>query len=201
MPVAVLLVIVAAPPTCSCTTNVPVFWIVALLILTLLMFEPETNWIASYGLCWIRMLSTLVRPVIAPSRASNQSAPTPNCQFGSRLPDRMIVLRSTSVRPERGRGEPLRDVDAAALGQAGVDDPVVGDEVVVAAVDRDAVGQDRVLHRVVVERVVRVGVLLGPGGQAVVAEVAEVAVGDLGVGDAVVEVDAVGGEVADAACR
>ncbi len=99
MPVAVLLVIVAAPATCSCATNVPVFWIVALLIFTLLIWEPETNWIASYGLCWIRMLSTFVRPFMTPSRASNHSAPTPNCQFGSRLPDRMIVLRSTSVRP------------------------------------------------------------------------------------------------------
>ncbi len=99
VPVAVLLVIVAAPPTCSCTTKVPVFWIVALLIATLLMFDPETNWIASYGLCWIRMLSTFVRPVIVPSRASNHSAPTPNCQFGSRFPSRIRVLRSTSVRP------------------------------------------------------------------------------------------------------
>ncbi len=45
------------------------------------------------------MLSTLVSPDMAASRASNHSAPTPNCQFGSRLPDRMIVLRSTSVRP------------------------------------------------------------------------------------------------------
>ena len=67
------------------------------------------------------------------------------------------MLRSTSVRPERGGGEPLRDVDATALGEAGVDDPVVGHEVVVAAVDGDAVGQDRVLHGVVVERVVGVG--------------------------------------------
>ena len=33
VPVAVLLVMVAEPPTCSCTTQVPVFWIVALLIL------------------------------------------------------------------------------------------------------------------------------------------------------------------------
>ena len=118
MPVAVLLVIVAAPPTCSCTTKVPVFWIVALLIFTLVMLEPETNWIASYGLCWIRMLSTLVSPVIAPSRASNHSAPTPNCQFGSRLPDRMMRVAQHVGAAERGRGEPLRDVDAAALGQA-----------------------------------------------------------------------------------
>jgi hypothetical protein len=30
--VAVLLVMRADPPTCSCTTHVPVFWMVALLI-------------------------------------------------------------------------------------------------------------------------------------------------------------------------
>src|SRR3954469_13554930 len=93
VPVAVLLVIVAEPPTCSWTTQVPVFWIVALLIFTLVMLEPDTNWTASYGLCWMRMLSTFVRPFMAASRASNHSAPTPNCQLGSRLPDRMIVLR------------------------------------------------------------------------------------------------------------
>src|SRR5439155_8917176 len=59
--------------------------------------------------------------------------------------------------PQSRRVEALRDVDAAALHQAGIDHPVVGDEVVVAAVDGDAVGKDRVLHGVVVERVVNVG--------------------------------------------
>ena len=47
-----LLEIVAEPPTCSCTTNVPVFWIVALLIRTLEMFEPETEKIIE----WIKPL-------------------------------------------------------------------------------------------------------------------------------------------------
>ena len=131
-----------------------------------------------------------------PSRASNHRAPTPNCQFGSRLPDRMIVLRSTSVRPSVVEANRCATWMPPPWVRPGVDHAVVGDDVVVAAVDRDAVGQDRVLHRVVVERVVDVGVLLGPGGQAVVARVADVAVGDAAVGHAVVEVDAVRGEVA-----
>ena len=64
---------------------------VTLLRLTPLIV-PSTHWIASYGLCSISALDTLIGPVIAPWLPSNHSAPTPNCQFGSRLPSRIMVL-------------------------------------------------------------------------------------------------------------
>ena len=44
---AVTFVNVAEPPTCSCTTNVPMLVIVAFEMATPEIFEPETNWIAS----------------------------------------------------------------------------------------------------------------------------------------------------------
>src|SRR6202035_5808451 len=96
--------------------------------------------------------------------------------------------------------EALPDLDAAALGDPGVLDQVAGDVVVVAAVDRDAVGQHLQLHGVVRDRVVGIGpdAGVGPGRDAVVAGVADVAVGHGGVGHAAVEVDAVRGGVADA---
>ena len=59
-------------------------------------------------------------------------------------------------------------MDAAALG-LGVGDDVVGDAVVVAAVDGDVVGQHRQFDGVEGEGVVVVGVDLRPHGQAVVA--------------------------------
>ena len=43
----------------------PVPVIVAFEIETFVMLEPETNWIASYGLCWMRMSSTTIWPVMA----------------------------------------------------------------------------------------------------------------------------------------
>lgn len=60
---------------------------------------PSTHWTASYGLCSISALLTLIGPVIAPWLPSNHSAPTPNCQFGSRLPSRIRVLFDTVVVP------------------------------------------------------------------------------------------------------
>ena len=48
-------------------------------------------------------LLTLIGPVIAPWLPSNHSAPTPNCQFGSRLPSRIRVLLEMVV----ARDDPL----------------------------------------------------------------------------------------------
>src|ERR1700756_569206 len=60
---------------------------------------PSTHWIASNGLCSISAFDTLIGPVTAPWLPSNHSAPTPNCQFGSRLPSRIMVLLEIVVRP------------------------------------------------------------------------------------------------------
>ena len=97
-PVAVTLVNEAAPPVCSCSANVPVPAIVTLFRLTPLIV-PSTHWTASNGLCSIRSLVTLIGPVTAPWLPSNHSAPTPNCQFGSRSPSRIMVLFEMVVVP------------------------------------------------------------------------------------------------------
>ena len=97
-PVAVTLVIVAVPPVCSCRAKVPVPTMDTLLRLTPLTV-PSTHWMASNGLCSISALVTLIGPVTAPWLPSNHSAPTPNCQFGSRLPSLIIVLLEMVVRP------------------------------------------------------------------------------------------------------
>src|SRR5262249_29884703 len=75
---------------------------------------------------------------------------------------------------------------------------VVGDGVVVAAVDGEVVGEDRQHDGVAGEGVAGVRCSVGPQRQAVVAGVADVAIGNRGVGDAAVEVDAVGCGVLDA---
>src|SRR6202042_1808759 len=113
------------------------------------------------------------------------------------VPDHGVVR--DGGRADRGGREALPDLDAAALGDPGVLDQVAGHGVVVAAVDRDAVGQHLQLHGVVGDRVVGVGpdAGVGPGRDAVVTGVADVAVGHGGVGDPAVEVDAVRGGVAD----
>ena len=92
------LVSVAVPPVCSCRAKVPVPAMVTLLRLTLLIV-PSTHWTASYGLCSISALLTLIGPGPQPWLPSNHSAPTPNCQFGSRSPSRIIVLLEIVVRP------------------------------------------------------------------------------------------------------
>src|SRR3984957_12561143 len=114
------------------------------------------------------------------------------------VPDHGVV--GDGGQPDRGGAEALPHVDAAALGDAGVDDQVAGHGVVVAAVDRDPVGELLELHRVVGDRVAGVGpdAGVGPGRDAAVTGVADVAVGYGGVGDAAMEVDAVRGGVADA---
>ena len=92
------LVNVAEPPVCSCIAKVPVPAMVTLFSETPLTV-PSTHWTASNGLCSIRALLTLIGPVIAPWLPSNHSAPTPNCQFGSRSPSRIRVLLEIVVRP------------------------------------------------------------------------------------------------------
>src|ERR1022692_4164634 len=97
-PVAVTLLNVAAPPVCSCRAKVPVPAIVTLLSDTPLTV-PSTHWTASNGLCSISALVTLIGPVTEPWLPSNHSAPTPNCQFGSRSPSRIMVLLEIVVVP------------------------------------------------------------------------------------------------------
>ena len=97
---------------------------------------------------------------------------------------------------QRDGREPVADLDAAALGDR-VGAVVVDDGVVVTAVDGEVVRQDRQLHGVVGDGVVGVGDPVGPQRDAVVAGVANVGVGDRGVGDTAVEVDPVGDGVLD----
>src|SRR6202035_5858889 len=114
------------------------------------------------------------------------------------VPDHGVV--GDRGQAHRGGREALPHLDAAALRDAGIDDEVPADGVVVAAVDRDPVGELLQLHGVVGDRVAGVGPDAGvsPGRDAIVTGVADVAVGYGGVGNAAVEVDAVRGGVADA---
>src|SRR5579863_2608909 len=71
---------------------------VTLLRLTPLIV-PSTHWTASKGLCSISALDTLTGPPPQPWLPSNHSAPTPNCQLGSRSPSRIMVLLEIVVVP------------------------------------------------------------------------------------------------------
>ncbi len=96
--VAVTLVNVAAPWACSCMAKVPAPLMVTSFSDTPLTV-PSTHWTASKGLSSISALVTLIGPVTEPCSPSNHSAPTPNCQFGSSWPSRIMVLLLTVVRP------------------------------------------------------------------------------------------------------
>ena len=110
------------------------------------------------------------------------------------------VVRERERTGERGRPEPRARVQRAALADR-VGDEVVRHRRVGAAVDRDAVGERRRLHGVVVEHVARIGgqagLRLRPRGERVVAGVAEEVAAHDRVGHADVEVHAVGDLVDD----
>src|SRR3981081_3611005 len=97
----------------------------------------------------------------------------------------MRVLFDTVMVPDSGAKPGEEDVvggaGRAAAEGIGVGDHVAGDRVVRAAVVGDAIGQVRLLDRVVAERDAGVGGRVGPDGQAVVAGVADEVVGHGGV--------------------
>lgn len=116
------------------------------------------------------------------------------------------VVRDPEVPGERGRPEARSCMEPASLADR-IGDHVVRDRVVPSAVDRDAVGERRRLHRVVVEHIVRVldpGLprdLLRPHRQSVVTRVTDERIDDLRVRHSLMEVDAVRNLVGDHSVR
>jgi len=118
-------------------------------------------------------------------------------QFGLIAPVRISVLPDTVIVPASGANpwpamncwfEIAMPLPSELVSATRLFDTVS----LVPAVDGDAVGQVRLDHGVVAERVVAVGRVQRPHREAVVTGVADEVVGDEVVGGGAIEVDAIG---------